>query len=737
MTDHVMDAPLRPAGLSRGEQGILGKPLPRIEGRTKVTGKADYAYERAPDDPLPDDILYAAIVGTPVGAGEITGIDASAAEALAGVVAVLHGDARMPVGEGNSRAMPTFSATRIFHVGQPVAIVVAEDQEIAKEAARLVTVAVDEAEGRYAPRDQPVDDQPGIGFLPSIAKGDLEAALDDAAVVFDESYTTPIHFPAALEPHATTVWWDGDRLIVKTSNQVIGAAAGTIAQALGIEAARVRVLAPFVGGGFGGKTGVGPEVIFAAIAAEKTGRPVKIALPRAQIAYLAHHRSATVQRLRIGCGEDGVITAIAHESVASQNDDAEFLEPVPFGTLPLYKGEVRHFRTDAVWVDLPATGAVRAPGEAIGTFAVECAMDELAERLGLDPIELRRRNEPEVDPMSGKRFSTRRMLDCYDEGARRFGWNPQPPASVREGEWLIGTGMAAALRGNFTVEAAARVTLGADGRAVVETDMTDIGTGTYTILAQTVAESLGLPIDAVDVVIGDSDLPKSAGSGGSFGAGSSCAAAALACEDILAELARRMNASADQLRLKDGRVRVEGRETPIVDLVRGEPITAEAKTGPGAETKATSQASHGAQFAEVAVNAVTGEVRVRRMLGIFDIGRVLNRKTAGNQLIGGMVWGIAYALSEEAVVDPRVGRFVNPDFGEYHVAVNADVPQIEVDFIEEIDDSANPAGAKGVGELGISGAGAAVANAIYNATGLRVRDFPVTLDKLLDGLPEI
>ncbi|MDE0877972.1 MAG: xanthine dehydrogenase family protein molybdopterin-binding subunit [Sphingomonas bacterium] len=732
MTDHAMDAPLRPAGLVNAEQGVLGKSISRIEGPAKVSGAATYAYEQAPHG-----ALYAAIVGTPVGAGEITGIDIARAEAVPGVVAVLHGDKRMPVGEANSRAMPTFAGSRVFHVGQPVAIVVAETQEVAKEAASLVAVTIDADQGRYDPRDQPVDKAPGIGFLPAIAKGDLDAALSDAAVTFDETYTTPIHFPAAMEPHATTIWWEGNRLIVRTSNQVIGAAAKTIAKALDIDDSRVRVLAPFVGGGFGGKTGVGPEVIFAAIAAEATGRPVKIALPRAQTAYLVHHRSDTVQRLRIGCDDDGNITAFAHESVAAQNDDGEFLEPVPFGSLPLYKGEVRHFKTDAVWVDLPATGAVRAPGEAVGTFAVECAMDELAERLGRDPIDFRKLNEPDVDPMNGTRFSTRRMIDCYDEGARRFGWNPQAPGSVREGEWLIGTGMAAALRGNFTVEAAARVTLGADGRASVETDMTDIGTGTYTILAQTVAESLGLAIADVDVVIGDSDLPKSAGSGGSFGAGSSCAAAALACEDILTELARRMNASADELRLKDGCVRAAGREARIAELVRGDPIIVDAKTGPGEETRQTSQASHGAQFVEVAVNAVTGEVRVRRMVGIFDIGRVLNRKTAANQLIGGMVWGIAYALSEEAIVDPRNGRFVNPDFGEYHVAVNADVPQIEVDFIEEIDDSANPAGAKGVGELGISGAGAAVANAIYNATGIRIRDFPVTLDKLLGGLPEM
>ena len=732
MTDMTMDAPFRPAGLDHGQQGVLGKPLPRIEGKAKVAGVADYAYEGAPEG-----IAYAAIVGAPEGSGKIIGIDASAAEAIPGVIAVIHDDPRMPAGEANSRAMPAFATDTIFHYGQPVAIVVAEDQATAREAAGLVRVTAEPGENRFDPRAQPVDPDPAIGFLPPVDKGDLDAALDAAEIVFDQTYTTPVHFPAAMEPHASTASWEDGKLTVRSSNQVIGAARGTIAQALGVDKDQVRVLAPYVGGGFGGKTGVGPEVILAAIAADKIGRPVKIALPRRQTAYMVHHRSDTVQRLRIACDRDGVITGMGHESIVAQHDDGDFLEPVPFGTLPLYRGEARRFKTDLVRVDLPATGAVRAPGEAIGTFAVECAMDELAEQLGLDPIELRKRNEPEVDPLSGKPFSTRRLLDCYDEGARLFGWNPQPVAAVREGEWLIGTGMAAALRGNFTVNAEARVTVGADGQATVETDMTDIGTGTYTILAQTVGEMLGLPLDQVEVRIGDTDLPPSAGSGGSFGAGSACAAAILACEDVLAELGRRMNAAPAELRLKDGCVSVGGRQVSLADLVRGEPIVANGKSGPGAESKRTSQASHGAHFCEVAVNAVTGETRVRRMTGVFDVGRVLNRKTAANQLIGGMVWGIAYALCEDGVVDTRTGRFVNPDFGEYHVATNADVPQIDVHFIEEIDASANQAGAKGVGELGISGAGAAVANAIYNATGVRVRDFPVTLDKVLAGLPPV
>ncbi|SFP69337.1 xanthine dehydrogenase YagR molybdenum-binding subunit [Sphingomonas rubra] len=733
-----MDAAAVPSGLAdpgtdRGG-GLLGRPIDRVDGLSKVTGGAPYAFERAPKG-----AAVAAIVGAPVGAGRVVAIDVAAAAALPGVLAVIVDDPRMPAGQASSGALPQQGTDRIFHYGQPVAIVVAESQQVANEAAALVRVEVTPATGRFDPRGEPVIDEPRIGFLPPVEMGDVDAAMADAAVTVDATYTTPVHFPAALEPHATTAWWDGDRLTLRSSNQVIGAARKTVARALGIEAERVRVLAPYVGGGFGGKTGVGAEAILAAIAAERVGRPVKVALPRRQVAYMTHHRSDTVQRIRLGTDTDGRLRAIAHESVVAQNDQGRFLEPVPFGTLPLYAGEARRFTTGLVRVDLPETGAVRAPGEAVGTFAVECGMDELAERLGINPLELRRINEPPVDPTTGKRFSTRRMIDCYDEGARRFGWPERvpDPGSVREGEWLIGIGMAAALRGNFTVEAQARVVLDEGGRARVECDMTDIGTGTYTILAQVAGEMLGLGLDRVDVVIGDTDLPPTAGSGGSFGANSSASAVVLACEDIRAELARRMNAAPEELAFENGCVRAGGRETPLADLVRGEPIVGRGHTKPGKETEATSQASHGAQFCEVAVNAVTGEVRVRRMLGVFDIGRVLNAKTARSQAIGGMAWGLAYALHEDGVVDVRDGRFVNPDFAEYHVATNADVPQLEAWFVEQVDASANPAGAKGVGELGISGAGAAVVNAIYNATGVRVRDMPVTLDKLLPGLPAV
>ena len=735
MTDLTLDAPYRPAGLDRAGQGVLGQPLDRIDGPLKVTGQALYAFEAAPEG-----TLYGAVIGSTIGRGRVVTIDTAAAAAVGGVVAVIVDDPHLPSGGANMREPALRGPTdRIDQLGQPLGIVVAATADAAREAAAMVMVTYVEEQGRFDPRAVEIEADHKLGFLPPVRIGDLDAAMATAPITLDCTYTTPIHFPAALEPHATLAEWRDGRLVIRSSLQMMAASRQTIAASLGLDEAQVQVLAPFVGGGFGCKTGVGPEVVMAAIAARRTGRPVKIALPRRQHAYLVHHRSETVQHIRLAADREGHLTAIAQESIASQKDDRAFLEPVPFGSLPLYAAPVRHFTTALARVDLPPTGAVRAPGEAVGTFGLEGAMDELAEQLGLDPIELRRRNEPETEPGSGKPFSQRGLLDCYDEGARRFGWERRSPTpgSVREGEWLIGIGMATAFRGNFTVEAEARVTLSADGRVRVETDMTDIGTGTYTILAQVAGEMLGLPPRAVEVVLGDSDLPKSPGSGGSFGAGASGSAVALACEDILAEIALRMNAAPDELVLKDGCVTADCRQVPLIELLRGEALTGNGRQRPGNAAKTTSQASHGAHFAEVAVNAVTGEVRVRRLLGVFEVGRVLNPKTARSQMIGGMIWGQAYALSEEGVVDPRFGSFVNPDFGEYHVAVNADVPRVECHFLGGPDDLANPVGAKAVGELGISGAGAAVANAVYNACGVRVRDFPITPDKLLAGLPPI
>ncbi|WNO54443.1 xanthine dehydrogenase family protein molybdopterin-binding subunit [Stakelama saccharophila] len=723
--------------LDRAVQNVLGKGIDRTDGPAKVTGEARYAFEAPADDPL-----YGCIVTATVGTGTVEQIDTGAAEAVPGVVRVITDDPRFPADMVTSMQAP--DAWRlgrdIRFFGQAIGVVVAESWEAACEGAAKVAVRYAPGEGRFDPDlAAPDEETPATAFVPPIAKGDFDAAWDAAAFRYDETFTTPIHFPAAMEPHATLALWRGDDLVIHSSLQSMAGSARAIASALGIDADRVRTFAPFVGGGFGGKTSVGGDAVYAAIAACETGRPVKVVQSRRQIAYGVHHRPATRQRVRIATDKDGHILALGHNSATVQRDGRNFVEPVHFGTIHLYAGDARSLTTSLSRASHPTSGAVRSPGEASGTMAIEVAMDEAAERLGLDPIEFRRRNEPRVSPSNGKPFGTRKLLQCYDEGARMFGWdqrNPKP-AQMREGDWLIGMGMAAAVRGNFTVEARATVRLEPDGNATIATDMTDIGTGTYTILMQIVAEALGLPQERVTVEIGDSDLPASAGSGGSFGAGSSTSAAALACERIAQAIAAKMGAGRENLTLQDGHAIAENRRVPLSEILGGEPIEAEGHAKAGEHSQAHVSSSYGAHFAEVAVNAVTGEVRARRMLGVFDVGRVLNRKTARSQLLGGMIWGLGSMLHEDGVIDHRTGQFVNPDFAEYHVAAHADAPPIEVRFIEEIDDLANEAGAKGVGELGNSGSGAAVANAIYNATGVRVRDFPVTLDKLLEGLPAL
>ena len=386
-------------------------------------------------------------------------------------------------------------------------------------------------------------------------------------------------------------------------------------------------------------------------------------------------------------------------------------------------------------MNLTAAGSMRAPGEAVGMMGLECAMDELAEKLGIDPIELRRRNEPAQESEKQIPFSSRQMIPALEQGAQLFGWSQRKAAGTdRRGEWLYGMGVSAAVRSNQLQKSAAKVTLTTDGRAIIDTDMTDIGTGTYTILAQIAAETLGLPVDKVVVHLGDGKAPASSGSGGSWGAGSSGSSVYLACEGIREKLAKAMGVSAEEMTLKDGRAIAQNRAVPVTELIE-ENLSVIGQIEPGKQEKKFHQASYGAHFCAVKVNAVTGEVRVERMLGVFSAGRILNEKTARSQCLGGMTFGIGAALTEKLIHDERNGKVVNRDMAEYHVPVNADVPQLEVHFLDERDIHANPIQAKGIGELGISGAGAAVANAIYNATGVRVRDFPITCDKIIEQLP--
>ena len=737
MTEHKMDADYGPSALDRGVQGLLGKDIDRTDGIAKVTGAATYAAEHQPKGKL----AFGYAVTATIAVGAIRSVDTTAAISMPGVITIITDDPRLPSESPNIGAdiAPRFDGT-VESYGQIVALVIAESFEEARAAAMAVVVDQVAQKGKFdtlANVDSARPPHDGA-MLPDAVKGDVDAAMAAAPVTHDVTYSTPYQVHAAMEPHAAIAEWDGDDLTLYGTIQIMRAARPLLARSLGVDIARVRMLSPFIGGGFGGKVG-GPEVVLAAIAAQAVGRPVKVQLTRQQLFHSIFGRSDTHQRIRLGATEDGRLTAIAQDSVVSQKVGVQFFEPVALGALSLYAADARQFTTRIVKLNVTRAGAVRAPGEAVGMMALETAMDEMAEKLGMDPIAFRKANEPDVDPMRGVPFSTRRLTDCLNEGARRFGWERRvaTPGSIREGQWLIGMGMATAARVNFLTNSDARVRLTPDGNAVVETDMTDIGTGTYTILAQIAGEMLGLPIDRVTVMLGDSDHPDGAGSGGSFGAASSGSSVQLACDDIVAELARRMDAKPEDMTLKDGHAIAGNRRVPIAELVGDEAIEAMGVLRPGKNSRAFSQATHGAQFAEVAVNAVTGEVRVRRMLGVFDCGRILNAKTARSQAQGGMIWGIGYALQEHAVLDPRTGSYVNRDLGEYHIPVNADVPQIEAYFIEEVDNHASPVGAKGIGELGISGAGAAVTNAIYNATGVRVRDWPMTLDQILPGLPPV
>ncbi|MEO9132477.1 MAG: xanthine dehydrogenase family protein molybdopterin-binding subunit [Sphingomonas sp.] len=735
MSDYVMNADHPGLALDRGVQDVLGKGINRIEGVLKVTGAATYGYEHQ----LGDDVAYGYLITAPAAKGKVTGFDIEAASAVPGVLDIIIDDPRIP------RQAAGFVPARrgndvIDHWDQVVGAVIATSFEAAREAARAVRVQVEPEQGRFDTMANIAEASgpPTDSRLQDVAKGDIDTAMASAAACVDQVYTTPNYVHAAMEPHASIAVWEDGKLTLYSSLQILGAAKTVLSRALKIDAANVRIISPYIGGGFGGKM-LGPEAVMAAIAAERLGRPVKIAMARAQLFHNVYRRTDTHQRIRLAADSDGRLTAIGHDSVVSQGPDGGFMEPVALGTIPLYAAPVRHFSHKVVTLDMVQAGAVRAPGEAVGMLALESAIDELAVKLCRDPIDFRKLNEPPADPTTGAPFSTRRLVECLDEGARRFGWvrRQVTPGSVREGEWLIGMGVAAAVRINLLVDSEARVTLGKDGRATIETDMTDIGTGTYTILAQIAGESLGLPVHSIDVKLGDTDLPPGAGSGGSFGAASSGSSVALACEDIISELAKRMDTSPENMTLKDGHAIAGNRRVSLDVLVGEEPLVATGKIRQGSNARNFSQAAHGAQFAEVAVNAVTGTVRVRRMHGVFEAGRILNAKTARSQAIGGMIWGIGYALMEGAELDNRYGQFVNHDLGEYLVPAHADVPHLDVHFIEDIDRHANPIGVKGLGELTISGAGAAVTNAIYNACGVRVRDFPMTLDKLLAGLPPV
>src|SRR6266481_5424758 len=731
-----MNSPVGSNALDVGADGIVGKPLDRVDGRLKVTGGARYAYEMQQGK----NTLYGFVVEASIGKGTIKSIDTRAAENAPGVVLVLTYHNSPDQGTGNHReAHPVLTGTQVTHYCQPVAFVVAESFEQARAAAYLVDVKYDRAAGKYALRtnlDQARVPRPSDGQPADSAVGDFAGAFPSAPVQLDVTYTTPLQSHAMMEPHATLATWDGDRLILHTANQMLNQGQQVIATTLKIPVENIRLISPFIGGGFGGKLWVNADAILAAIASRQLKRPVKIALTRQQIFHVTTHRSDTIQRLRLGTDRNGRILAIGHDVFSGNLPSEQTYEGAALQTRTLYAGPNRLTRHRLAPLDIPVASSMRAPGESVGLMALECAMDELAERLNLDPIELRMRNEPTEDPEKHIPYSSRHLIACMQEGARRFAWDKRnvEPGQVRDGRWLVGMGMAAATRGNPLQLSKANVRLNPDGTATVRMAMTDIGTGTYTILAQIAAEMLGLPTERVRVELGDTNFPQAAGSGGSWGAASSGSALFEACNSLREKLARSAGMDPAAARFADGSIASKEQSKKLTDLV-GTGMDADGEIQPGRNNKDFSQQSYGAHFAEVGVDMDTGEVRLRRMLGVFTAGRVLNAKTARSQAIGGMTFGVGAALGEAMALDPRFGYFVNHDLAEYHVPVHADIPELDAIFLPELDNESNPLKSKGIGELGICGAGASLANAIYNACGARVRDFPVTLDKVLSVLP--
>ena len=722
-TDHRLD------GMA---QGVLGRAEPRPEGALKVTGRAVYTGDqKAPG------MVHGALVRGAITRGRVTSLNAAPVLEMPGVLAVID-DSRLVrfSGQGATTKPPAGDAAEVVYHGQPVALVVAETLVQARHAALRLRVDYAEEPGAVTGPEAP-EAEVELPEKKQAVTGEPDAALEAADAVIDRLYRTSSMSSAPMEPHASLAEWQGGKLVLHSTLQMLASAQGQVAAALGIEPDMVRILAPHVGGGFGSKLGISPETVAAAIAAQQLGRPVSVVCTRPQSMETTSRRSETLQRIQLGADDEGRLTMIGHEALVSNLPGQSFSEPVQQATPFTYEAAHRRVVHRVARVHRLLCASVRAPGESVGATAFECAMDELADKLGMCPVALRLRNIPKVEPGTGRPFSSHKLAEALTEGAQRFGWEHRhaSPRARREGEWWIGMGMSSLVRVNTVMEAKARVTLDPAGSALVETDMTDIGTGSYAILTQIAAETLGLPMGSVETVLGDTDLPASSGSGGSFGAASTGTAVYLACLELRSKLAEAMGCPEPELTLKDGHAIHANRKVPIATLMGSAAMQAEGHLIPGEAGDKARQATWGAAFAEVGVNAVTGEIRVRRMLGTFAIGRVLNTQTARSQALGGMIWGIGMALTEELVHDARDGHIVNRDLAEYHVPVNADVPALEVHFLEERDDWA-PMQAKGIGELGICGAGAAIVNAVHNACGVRVRSLPMTVDKVLAGLVE-
>ena len=739
-----------PNPVNQNRSGIIGRPVDRYEGPLKVSGTAPYAYEiETPSPPA-----YGALVTAEIGCGRIIAVDDAAARSAPGVKLVWH-VFNPPSGQGEAGAKayvqgqavadPVLVNPVVRYFGQPVALVVADTSENANAAAGLVKVTYEQGAAEFD--FEPLKATPTSADQDSHI-GDFEAAFDAAPVKLDETYSTPIQNHCQMEPCATTAWWEEDRVVVHTSVQMIKRPQQLLAETLQIHIEKVHVMSRYIGGGFGGKGSHYEDLALAALAARDLKMPVKIAFTRQQMFNATVHRPATVQRVRLGATPDGRLTAMSLMAATHCARNEPFLERAAGFARALYAAPNRLTGHRLQLLDIAVASAMRAPGEASGMVSLEAAMDELAEKLGMDPIELRIRNEPDKHPETGQPWSTRQLVECMTDGAEKFGWARRnaKPGHIRDGRWMVGMGMAAAIRGNFLLPAKAALRVDAEGIIRLRQGMTDIGTGSYTILAQIAAETMGVALDKVVVEIGDSGFAPAPGSGGQFGAataGSAALAGGMALRARLAEMAVAdpgsplHGAPVTAVDFRDGLVTAENRSETLASLVARlapEGVEVEGSSSPAADIRDFASYSHGAQFAEVGVDTVTGEVRLRRMLGVFACGRILNEKTARSQITGGMIWGVGTALTETNRIDPRYGSLTGQDLGTYLAPVHADIANLDAYFLPEVDDKANPLGIKGVGEAGICGAAAAIANAVYNACGARVRDYPLTPDRVLQAL---
>jgi xanthine dehydrogenase YagR molybdenum-binding subunit len=684
----------------------IGAPLDRIEGPQKVTGTAPYAYEHNVENPL-----YLYPLHSDIARGRVKQIDASAAEALPGVVAVISHQNAPTLADTRDRELAILQSDEVAFRGQYIGAVVAETFEVARYAASLVRVSYDEEphDATFTPDrdDLYTPDQLNAGFATDTEEGDVDGAFSSAAITLDETYTTPLEHNNPMEPHTTIAVWEGGDLTLYESTQGAHSVRRLISRLFGIDRERVRVVALHVGGGFGSKGLPHANTVLAVMAAHVVeGRPIKFALTRQQMFSCVGYRTPTVQRIRLAADEDGRLVATSHDVVEQTSKIKEFAEQTASATRTMYATQTRRTTHRLAALDVSVPSWMRAPGEAPGMYALEAAMDEMAIACDLDPIEFRIRNEPELDAEKGLPYSSRNLVACLREGAERFGWGGRDPTprARQEGRWLVGTGVASGMYPVFRLPGSkARIRYQEDGRYAVEIGAVDIGTGTWTALTQIAADALEVGIEEVNLSIGDTELPSASVAGGSSGI--------TAWGSTIFEAARAF------------------RERHGQNPAAGDTVEAGMPDNP--DTQNYSMHAFAAYFAEARVHEDTGEVRVPRMTGVFAVGNVINAKTARSQFIGGMTMGLSMALHEESLLDPRFGHVVNHDFAEYHIPTNADVGEMDVTWIDEDDPYVNPMGSKGIGEIGICGSPAAVANAVYHATGIRVRDLPITPDKLL------